>query len=276
MIQFIMWIIINLILAIIILSRVIKICYSKANYWSCTNLADKIRGIVKPHALSPEEWKSWREDTKKKYPVRYYIAEELLDDLQDIVYFIPGVIEEISYYIRNRFISKSHCLNSSKKHIKRGQWCDLVERLLICNFDALVDFVEIEKANMQRTLVKDVKFKFKNGRSREAGFAYLDWEIGLKYRENEVGDRKDLIGNPTPQAECAKEIKELYLWWTETYSNREDLYKTKNKYGCYGELISTVDLVYSYEEIDKMEEQYDKEDDEMLIRLMKIRKGLWT
>jgi hypothetical protein len=158
-------------------------------------------------------------------------------------------------------------------------------------FQLLEDFIEIEKAQMQYYFIEEDKMswwkrkfsRFK--RSRELGFKYLDWEITL------VGEDKC-----PDQAEAAKEQKELYIWWKDIRPNRIDPIDIKGENGYswsdYCRLIrqrypedfwhdekteeeekissSTLKISREYEE------KYDKEDEEMLIRLIKIRQTLWT
>jgi hypothetical protein len=66
---------------------------------------------------------------------------------------------------------------------------------------------------------------------------YLDWGMKYKYK-----------GKLTPFAKSCKEIKRLYVWWTEKRPKRKN------------------------PELDKW---YD-EDDKMLMDLIKIRRSLWT
>ena len=48
---------------------------SRINYWSCSNFANFIRGDEKPHALPWDEWEKWRQESEKKHPFRYWVAE---------------------------------------------------------------------------------------------------------------------------------------------------------------------------------------------------------
>ena len=92
---------------------------------------------------------------------------------------------------------------------------------------------------------------------------------------------------------AAKEIKELYIWWTVTYPNRPDPYDAsgwteyceasrlanggKLSFGGHkdnAELKKMSDK--SHKLLQKIEKDYAKEDEQMLIRLIKIRDSLWT
>ena len=104
--------------------------------------------------------------------------------------------------------------------------------------------------------------------------------------EDKKGEAK-----PTGQAISAKEIKELYTWWTVTYPNRPDPYDASgwteycekarelNDGRLFGgkktpELEKLSDK--SHKLLRKIEAAYEKEDEAMLIRLIKIRNSLWT
>jgi hypothetical protein len=236
---------------------------SRFNYWGCSKFADWIRGTPKPFALEWDAWTTWHKEAKSKHPFRYWIADELLDILQDIVYLPIDIYYTIEVYIRNRFIDKIHYL---KTGLKPGEYYDLDYRILHGLFYELVKLVESEFAHMASCGQKN-KYKFIRGRCTQAGLDYLDWSMNLKYGDNDgilKGDK--LYGKPTHQAETAEKILELYKWW-KNRDNRQDPHELFSKENS-GK--------YYYRKIHKMEESYDKEDTKMLIELIKIRKSLWT
>ncbi len=100
-------------------------------------------------------------------------------------------------------------------------------------------------------------------------------------------------GKPTQQAECAIETLVLYHWWKEIRPARPDPYDVSG----WSELCerrraakTDDDCLWIEDQTDeersetrasldvcgKLEEEYDKEDEFMMIRLIKIRRGLWT
>jgi hypothetical protein len=97
---------------------------------------------------------------------------------------------------------------------------------------------------------------------------------------------------PTGQALRAKEIKELYTWWTVTYRNRPDPYDASGwTEACEASRIANggklswntpKDPVLkkqsdrAHKLLQKIEAAYEKEDEAMMIRLIKVRHGLWT
>lgn len=269
-------------------------------YWSCSKLADKIRGTNKPYAASSEGWNKWQLLAKSTHPLRFWIAEELLDRIQDVVYYIPNKYNAIRYYLNNRFLVKTHSLTASKDSLKRGQWCDLSDRFLPCMFDELVNFVECEKAGMHVNSTDEDCIKkynvplyrrkwyfrlLKEWRCPQAGIDYLKWEMTLTHNEDwGVMPDDPLYGKMTPQAEAAKEVYDLYNWYVDVYKKRPDPYESsgwdriceeRRKSGTlWGEL--TAESSKSLDLLRKIEEEYEKEDTEMMIRLIKIRQNLWT
>jgi hypothetical protein len=232
---------------------------SRYNHWTCSNLANLIRGTKKPYALDWKGWDDWHTEAQNKHPVRYWLAEKGLKKLQDFVMFPSDLYYTIKIYIQNRWIDQTHVL---KTGLKPGEYYEFDYKVLYGLFNELSDYVEIELAAVSRC-VKSKRYKFVNGRSREAGLDHLNWASSLIYNEDYgtlKGDKH--YGEITPQALSAQKIKELYLWWKDIRPNRSDLdelYKSKE-----------------YKKIEKVEKKYDKEDTEKLIELIKIRREIWS
>jgi len=156
-----------------------------------------------------------------------------------------------------KYIKRYHMLNmSNKMHGYSSGYVDPSEQVLYANFAILKNFVELEKP-----------FKFYN----------------LRFE----GDR--LYSNETdkPVEETyLQEIYDLYQWWT--YGRNVDSKKLDELGGKVTyrfEETGDEDLKYGkYYEIKfdgphlkwvKMMKRFEDKDDQMLIRLMKVRKHLW-
>lgn len=268
----------------------------KEKYWSYSKFADVIRGTEKPLYASGDGWYEWKKEAKKKHPIRFWIVEEGFDYVQEFVNWPINTLYKAKYYVTNRWIDQSNALVAHRNHIKPGDYMDLSERMLICLFDELVDFVEIEKAysNYRWSEEKQKGMKWwqvgrwrtRTWRSAEAGIEHLKWEMTLDNSDFKKDEEPVVL---TGQALDAKEILDLYTWWTETYPNRPDPYevsgwsdycadKCARGYGLFRKdptenKQKTSEML---DQIRKMEEEYAREEEEMLIRLIKIRKGLWT
>lgn len=210
---------------------------TRIHYWTCSKFADWVRGEKKPYALELHKWEEWRKEQEIKRPIRFWLSDTFLAHLQNFIFYPSDVYHSIKYYIKNRFITKTHYL---KTGLKPGYWYDFDERILHGIFNELVDFVEIELAHLSKW-DKTKKYYFKNGRCVEAAYDYFNWAKELEHE-----------GEKTRQAENAQKIQDLYEWWKTERSKR----------------INS----YDYD----LEEKYQEEDTKMLIKLIEIRNSFWT
>jgi hypothetical protein len=277
-----------------------------SNYWSCTPLADWIRGTKKLSAGTSEEWDDWTTAAQMKHNFRYWLAEEGLSYLQDFVTYPIRKIYDVKYYINNRYVTRTHALTAHHRDIKPGSWRDVGNRFLPCLFNELVDFVEVEQAwshiawgTKEDRKKYDAPFyatgwwRWRTWRCPQAGLDHLDWAMTLVLdKDMGVDEDNPEHGKPTGQALRAKEIKELYTWWTTVYPNRPDPHEAsgwseyceslRNKFGTNWigrsdrDTASKISGDKALKLLDKIEKAYDKEDTEMMIRLIKIRDSLWT
>lgn len=270
------------------------------NYWTCSKFADWLRGTPKGGAKTGRGWWEWEKAAKESHPIRFWIAEEGLDYVQKVVYFIPDKLYAVKYYINNRFVTRTHALTASPRDIPRGEWSDVGSRFLPCLFNELVDFVEIELAWSHLLWNSEDRhkynapwwafgwFRWRTWRCPQAGLDNLKWAMTLTNKEFiEEGETEE----PTYQAKSAKEILELYTWWNEVYRNRPDPHdasgwtefcdrrRDEDRHFLDFESESAEEKAESRRILDlcrSIEQEYEKEDEEMMIRLIKIRNSLWT
>jgi hypothetical protein len=276
------------------------------NYWSCTKFADWVRGTAKPGAATAEGWNDWQKTASTAHKIRYWIAEEALDRIQNFLNWPLDKLYDIKYYINNRWVTRTNALTAHPSDIKPGSWRDVGNRFLPCLFNELANYVEIELAWWHVAWDREARekfgspwwswgwFRWRTWRSPEAGLANLEWQSNLVWEEDHCAPGSPNIGKPTKQAENAKEILALYKWWKEVYPNRPDPHdvsgwtaycteaREKNSGNKFSAFLGETDpekaelrtnLVNRSVEI---EEQYTQEDTEMLIRLIRIRDSLWT
>jgi hypothetical protein len=278
----------------------------RSHYWTCSKFADWIRGTKKLVAGTAEEWDEWTTTAQMRHSFRYWLAEEGLDYLQKVVYYVPDTLYSIKYYINNRWVTRTHSLTAHPRDIKPGNWCDVGNRFLPCLFNELQDFVEVElawshiawgdkeaRAKYEPPFWASGWWRWRTWRCPQAGLDHLDWEMTLTMGDD-WGVEKDSpnYGKPTQQAIKAKEIKQLYIWWTQTYRNRPDPYEASGwTAACEAQRLANggklswnnpKDPVLkkaqdkAHKLLQKIEADYQKEDEAMMIRLIKVRHGLWT
>jgi hypothetical protein len=278
----------------------------RSHYWTCSKFADWIRGTKKLVAGTAEEWDEWTTTAQMRHSFRYWLAEEGLDYLQKVVYYVPDTLYSIKYYINNRWVTRTHSLTAHPRDIKPGNWCDVGNRFLPCLFNELQDFVEVElawshiawgdkeaRAKYEPPFWASGWWRWRTWRCPQAGLDHLDWEMTLTMGDD-WGVEKDSpnYGKPTQQAIKAKELKQLYIWWTQTYRNRPDPYEASGwTAACEAQRLANggklswnnpKDPVLkkaqdkAHKLLQKIEADYQKEDEAMMIRLIKVRHGLWT
>lgn len=247
---------------------------TRIRYWShswLTKLTAKWLGAPRrPPGATMKEWRDFDRNQKHNFPLQENI-EDFLSWLQNVVLFPSDVVYTIRCYIRNRFIDKIHVLQTD---LEPGQYYDYDSRLLHGMFNSFVQFIEHEQT-----------------------LENLKWELTLtneyEWLCDEEAKQQPDYGKATPQAISAQEKLALYTWWKETRPARVDAYEasgykdwsSKNRNeedGMWSTLIDDEDtekqetrstLFKKWREID---DQYDKEDEDMMIRLIRIRQTCWT
>lgn len=252
---------------------------NRINYWTCSKLADFIRGEKKPFALEWRKWDEYYKDLKSRKPIRYWITEKFLKVIQNIVYYPYDLCNEIKFYIHNRWIDKTHYL---KTGLKPGGYYEFDERVLHGLFNELVDYVEMELAHLSLSDQKK-KYKFKNGRCVEAAYDYFKWANHLTYGEafGTIAEHEE-YGKLTDQAVASRKIKELYEWWKNIRPHRPNPHIASE----YNKAFADEDRIFhrplsegqqnAIQKMHNIEESYNNEDTEMLIELIKLRHSLWT
>lgn len=235
------------------------------NYWSSSRLSKFIRkqvGLENPCCLSAQGWDEHEKISKEKAPFIDWLTNELFDKVQNVVMFIPDCIYSVKVFYRN-WKDKSHVLEGG---FKVGEWTDRCTRFNTCLFYELEKFIEKEK-----------------------GLDTLAWEKELVYDES-WGYEKDHeeYGKPTHQALAAMEQEAIYNWW-KANKNRDffeesglaSIYESNSdeQTSVFGSFLSAQNSS-NYDACSKLqgelESKFKQEEEEMLIRLIKLRDHLWT
>lgn len=274
---------------------------ARRNYWTCSKFADWLRGTMKPRAETSEGWSKWKKHARASHPLRYWLAEEGLDIIQNTLMWPIDRLYDVKYYINNRWVTKTHVLSTG---LKPGQWHEYETRLLHGSFNELVNYVEKELAWWHIAWSDEDKqkykapfwargwFRWRTWRCKQAGLDNLDWQRSLTYKEPwGVQPDNEKYGKPTPQAIAAQEILDLYKWWTEVRPARPDPYDVSGWSAICDRMRDRdpdailpeektpeerQDTSKALDMINELEENYEREDEEMLIRLVKVRRSLWT
>jgi len=259
-----------------------------------------------PVAMSMEDWDLYDKELRKLGKFNYWFIEEFPRYVVKVMSWFDflGHLHAITYYIRNRYFYPTNVIRTG---LPPG-YNETDELILHGMFQALVDFVEIQEAHMEMMDPESRKkfgypkwrryIRIKPWRNREAGIAHLQWAMNLVMDETWGVEKTDpQYGKTTSQGECAKEIYALFKWWTEERPNRPDPHAEVSAYNAELRAARPRDEEESlwsfmsdagmtpeqsakrtalYAKARDIEAAYDKEDDDNLCRLIRIRKGLWT
>lgn len=282
----------------------------RSHYWTCSAFADWLRGTPKLKMGTSEEWEAWEDAARAFSKFRYWLADDALGFVERMFYYPTDKIYSIKYYINNRFITRTHALTAHPRDIKPGDWSDVGNRFLPCLFNELVDFVEVElawwhlawdsenRAKYEAPWYNFGWFRVRGWRCKQAGLDNLEWQRNLRWKEEECAEDSPNIGELTSQAVNAQEILDLYTWWTVTRPARPDPYEASGWRALCDErrqrriaegkkdsfFASMNDktpaekkaTTKALEALREMEAAFEKEDEDMMIRLIKVRSGLWT
>ena len=272
-------------------------------------------GLENPGALTSEGWNEWRKESKKKAPFIHWLTNTGFDRLQNFFCWPKDKLWDLRCAINSRFFDKYHTIQTRldpwryhevDTRILHGMFETLVDFVEIEKAWMMVIWGQDENRH---------KFGYKwyemNGwlnwfasekRHPEAGLAHLEWEMALTIDDSWYGGDEESIaaakekgeyGGPTHQAKAAKEQFELYNWWKNIRPNRPDpmdasgytAYFDRLRKDGNDDFFSFLNTKSEEDRIEQqncselcsqIEEAYEREDEEMLIRLIKIRRSLWT
>lgn len=227
-------------------------------FWPYNGIVDwlltKLFGLPMPSALPIRDfcepgdytWSDWHEENKKKYPIRYFLSETLTQWWRVKV---SMRIDHWWYWIVSHTIRRYHKLDlrqpfTDTEDDYRWGWADERNQLVFANFNILCNYVNS---------INNCKYTYD----------YSDESL-KKLEENDAH----------AQAEHLREVKIIYEYWTiyrkEKLKKRISLLHdwSVNKKNDHDDV--------RWNALKEIEKEIDAEEEKMLIRLIKIRKGLWT
>ena len=216
---------------------------SKSNYLPLRKLTPEVDSF---------SWEDYDDYIKNNYPIKYFLLETIFNFIKYKIYYkIYFPIHKVYYFlICHIFNSKKYHLldlrqpnnERSVDHYRYG-WIDIPEKILYANFNLLKEF--IENSN---------NINFENFSEEEL--------------KNDPGIRQ--------QKFVLDEAREIYTWWK--VERKKDLYIIENLYNDYLNATNSKNMILKNEInsiIKAKESSVDYKTDDMLQRLLKIRKGLW-
>lgn len=257
----------------------IKQLYERFDHWMA---------FSPPGALSSKGWSSFTKEYRREAPIRHFMHRRLS---RMILWPLKRMKDNTKYWIRYRTYDKYHVV---KTGLAPG-YHSIDSQMLNVNFNLLKDFVEVETAWHHYICREDRKdtflekyLPFYRGffpfRSREEAMKHLDWAATLDDPKLPPHERS------VDQAITARETIALYKWWVDErpkrveipYLERRGIPDPDDIFGDDEDPDPVVEAAYRTARYDNMmarqkqDEDWAEEDSQMLIRLIKIRAGLWT
>ena len=208
-----------------------------------------------PMAATGPWWDRRYRQLRRRAPLRYFLQKTVPMTVARTI----NLLRDQWWKVRHRTTDRYHVVKTS---LKPG-YHDYSERMLYACFSLLVDYVEIGIASKQSD---SGVFE-----ASQRGLAHLDWEIS------------DCPGSI--QSETAKVIKDLYLWWTIERPQRLDPWDDANiwrdvRVGQTKRKNFTLNVSHaervSGEMASSLDEFYEAQDADMMLRLVSVRSSLWT
>jgi hypothetical protein len=198
---------------------------------------------------SSPTWEDWEEKMRKEYPMRYFLAETLPGwyrsrikrPLVDFHYWIVSHIIPGRRYHMLDLRQPEKINNIDNPDAYRYGWMDCDSRMLFAIFNLLNDFVEGEMPH-----------------------SYCPSEEEVRRDPSLLSQRSTFL-----------EIKAIHYWWNV---ERKRAARTISEAWSKAHKIKD-DMVAHRQiwvDVRKMEQEQEDKTNEMIARLMKIRRSLWT
>jgi len=238
-----------------------------------------------PFSLSARGWRLFNAEYKEVAPIRFWLMKHFKK-----TYVLPIKWKYIKMidWIRYRTYDRYHIIKTGLP----PSYYDPSVQMLHVNFNILKDFVEVEQAWSSYSLEERKKaswaekyipfyFHFFPFRRPDLGIEYFNWGSTLDDPALPPHERS------VRQAESSREILALYKWWVEERPARKPIPSPSyddqglGVMGCFDADFD--ETAKDFEEYNRwlstnsaQEDKWDDEDQDMLIRLMKVRQSLWS
>ena len=236
-----------------------------------------------PGSMTWTGWKYFDREYKDVAPIRYYITRTFK---KKYILPIKWKIRHLREWFRYRIFDVYHKLDTG---LEPGYY-GVSEQMLHVNFNMLKDFLEVEQAWSYYIWNSDTKRSwaerhmpfysvFKPFRRPDIGLKYLEWASTLD--DPSLPPHEQSVN----QAHAAREMAVLYKWWMEDRPARVEIEFMPHKRSfSHDDILDDEDetpevqaaRLKNHSDREKQSEEWETEDEAMLIRLMKIRGSLWT
>lgn len=192
-------------------------------------------------------WQDWHAHVKQLHPTKYFFVETLPKFLRYNIYWpIKRPIERSHYWFVSHFIPsrRYHMLDLRQKGGYQYGWQDVPEKMLYAIFNLLGEYLN-----------KEVPYDL----SQDYTEAQINADPGMKN-----------------QQDALNEARAIYHWWTVGRLQEEQKESEMRDTWYNAKKAKDPKTKEYWDQLQKMKEDGEAKTDEMVARLMKIRRGLWT
>lgn len=198
-------------------------------------------------------WEDWHEKVKSLHPVKYWFLETAYKFLlKNFWWKISMPVSKLRYWLTSHIVPsrRYHLLDLRQPHNADGidnyryGWQDVPDKMLYAIFNLLGEYLNKEKPH-------DLMLYY----SKEQ----IDADAGFK-----------------SQQDALDEARSIYFWWN---TERKLDYKKYNQLLSDWSSVRKNDRLKSdmlFKQLKEQEDYIENKTDEMILRLMKIRRTLWT
>lgn len=226
-----------------------------------------------PSSATGEVWDRWQRLTKSRYPILYFLRQRV----PTMVRVKIRQTNDKIWWVRYRTINRNHVMRI--RDLKPGYY-EPETKILYASFSLLREYVEVGLAcrnfrwyedRIPKWVPKWLKSRWPRKIDPEAGIAYLRWEI----------EDEDVQVNSPAQSETAATIMRLYLWWTQEREERIDPHEDYRIWEGVERpegLFTGGTPAYSeaLDAMSKANDFYEAQDQAMLVKLISVRRFLWS
>ncbi len=188
-------------------------------------------------------WEDYHKEMKAKYPVRYFIMETFV---HWFVVHVTMPLRELRWYVRDTLIRRTHMLD-----LRQVSWVEGCDDYSGGYIDPLSEILYACMNSLNRFITETNAPQ------------HLEW-----LESQLVATHADDPGRGTLEDNCAlyREAIAIYKWWN--VDRKSDFIRMSNS-DDYTSPEATKATLTRWDD-------FEAKEDEMLTRLMKIRRGLWN
>lgn len=213
-------------------------------------------GWSEHNALEDEEWsdepkgktwQDWHRTVKEMHPVKYWFAETFGDFVRYKVWLpFTRPFEKARYWFVSHFIPsrRFHMLDLRQKDEYQYGWADVPQKMLYAMFNLLSEFLN-----------KETPHDLTQWYTREQ----IEADEGMKRQQADID-----------------EARAIYQWWTVGRKEEQGMHDKLLHDWSEARRNKSSNREHLWELLQFQEKANEDKTDEMIARLMKIRRTLWT